>query len=25
MIPGGAPTFHRGLSALMEVKADGQT
>src|ERR671936_133176 len=20
MIPGGAPTFHRGLSALMEVK-----
>jgi len=22
MIPGGAPTFHRGLSALMEVKAE---
>src|SRR5262249_34176531 len=21
MVPGGAPTFHRGLSALMEVKA----
>ena len=21
--PGGAPTFHRGLSALMEVAADG--
>ena len=20
LIPGGAPTFHRGLSALMEVK-----
>ena len=23
LIPGGAPTFHRGLSALMEVKGDG--
>ena len=23
LIPGGAPTFHRGLSALMEVKTDG--
>jgi alkylhydroperoxidase/carboxymuconolactone decarboxylase family protein YurZ len=23
LIPGGAPTFHRGLSALMEVKSDG--
>lgn len=23
LVPGGAPTFHRGLSALMEVKADG--
>src|SRR5882724_9551085 len=25
LIPGGAPTFHRGLSALMEVDADGAT
>lgn len=24
LVPGGAPTFHRGLGALMEVKADGQ-
>ena len=23
LVPGGAPTFHRGLSALMEVAADG--
>jgi alkylhydroperoxidase/carboxymuconolactone decarboxylase family protein YurZ len=23
MIPGGAPTFHRGLSALMEIGPDG--
>ena len=23
LVPGGAPTFHRGLSALMEVKGDG--
>jgi alkylhydroperoxidase/carboxymuconolactone decarboxylase family protein YurZ len=23
LIPGGAPTFHRGLSALLEVKGDG--
>jgi len=23
LIPGGAPTFHRGLSTLMEVKTDG--
>src|SRR5216683_4860881 len=23
MVPGGAPTFHRGLSALLEIKADG--
>jgi alkylhydroperoxidase/carboxymuconolactone decarboxylase family protein YurZ len=23
LVPGGAPTFHRGLNALMEVKADG--
>src|SRR4029450_9072487 len=22
LVPGGAPTFHRGLSALMEVKGD---
>jgi len=22
LVPGGAPTFHRGLSALMEVKAE---
>ena len=22
LIPGGAPTFHRGLSALLEVKGD---
>jgi alkylhydroperoxidase/carboxymuconolactone decarboxylase family protein YurZ len=24
LVPGGAPTFHRGLSALMEVKDDGR-
>lgn len=24
LIPGGAPTFHRGLSALLEVQADGK-
>ena len=24
LIPGGAPTFHRGLSALMEVKDGGK-
>jgi alkylhydroperoxidase/carboxymuconolactone decarboxylase family protein YurZ len=24
LIPGGAPTFHRGLSALMEVGPDGK-
>lgn len=24
LIPGGAPTFHRGLSALLEVKGDGR-
>ncbi len=24
LVPGGAPTFHRGLSALLEVKADGR-
>jgi alkylhydroperoxidase/carboxymuconolactone decarboxylase family protein YurZ len=24
LVPGGAPTFHRGLSALMEVKGDGR-
>ncbi len=23
LVPGGAPTFHRGLGALMEVDADG--
>ena len=23
LVPGGAPTFHRGLSALMEVGANG--
>jgi alkylhydroperoxidase/carboxymuconolactone decarboxylase family protein YurZ len=23
LIPGGAPTFHRGLSALLEVEGDG--
>ena len=23
MVPGGAPTFHRGLSALLEIRADG--
>ena len=25
LIPGGAPTFHRGLSALLELEADGKT
>ena len=25
LIPGGAPTFHRGLSALLELEADGTT
>jgi len=24
LVPGGAPTFHRGLSALLEVKGDGK-
>src|SRR4029450_11359015 len=24
MVPGGAPTFHRGLSALIALDADGQ-
>jgi alkylhydroperoxidase/carboxymuconolactone decarboxylase family protein YurZ len=24
LVPGGAPTFHRGLSALIEVKGDGR-
>ena len=24
LIPGGAPTFHRGLTALLEVQADGK-
>ena len=24
LVPGGAPTFHRGLGALMEVPDDGQ-
>jgi alkylhydroperoxidase/carboxymuconolactone decarboxylase family protein YurZ len=24
LVPGGAPTFHRGLSALLEIKADGE-
>jgi alkylhydroperoxidase/carboxymuconolactone decarboxylase family protein YurZ len=24
LVPGGAPTFHRGLSALMEVGPDGK-
>ncbi len=24
LVPGGAPTFHRGLSALIEVAVDGQ-
>jgi alkylhydroperoxidase/carboxymuconolactone decarboxylase family protein YurZ len=23
LVPGGAPTFHRGLSALIEVEGDG--
>jgi len=23
LVPGGAPTFHRGLSALLEIKDDG--
>lgn len=25
LVPGGAPTFHRGLSALMEVKVEGES
>jgi len=25
LVPGGAPTFHRGLSALMEVTADARS
>jgi alkylhydroperoxidase/carboxymuconolactone decarboxylase family protein YurZ len=25
LIPGGAPTFHRGLGALLELEADGTT
>ena len=25
LVPGGAPTFHRGLSALLEIKDDGGT
>jgi alkylhydroperoxidase/carboxymuconolactone decarboxylase family protein YurZ len=24
LVPGGAPTFHRGLSALLEVDGDGE-
>jgi hypothetical protein len=25
LVRGGAPAFHRGLSALLEVEADGRT
>ena len=25
LVPGGAPTFHRGLGALLEVKAEGES
>jgi len=25
MVPGGAPTFHRGLSALIELDAEETT